>query len=377
MCGIAGIRRFGPEPITEDQITTLLCALEHRGSDATGVALMRGDEIIVCKKDVPAATFCGDPAFRKLMDEELKEDTDICILHTRSWTQGPPHKMENNHPLFVGKSAVVHNGMIHNDDRLFKEKKLDRHAEVDSDILRAIVDEEGITKKCIRELNAVNGSAAIAAISNEYPGWLLLARSGSPLVLAATEHQLVWASEKMAIHSAMRPYTKRFGLWWQPNNRPDIGFMTLQDNSAWLFGPTGLEWHDKFNATYSYNPPTYDIHGNFRKHRERDLAARKENPDVVVCLNPACKEPISLPKKYKKTPLTKLYCTKCGWYLGCEPGVETPRIGTEISNSIRGSCDRNQASGRADRQEVGAVVTGARSPDWAACSGSGVLWNRV
>src|SRR5579864_6568743 len=120
MCGIAGIRRFGPEPITEDQITTLLCSLEHRGSDATGVALMRGDEVIVCKKDVPAATFCGDPAFRKLMDDELKEDTEIAILHTRSWTQGPPHKMENNHPLFAGKCAVVHNGMIHNDDTLFR-----------------------------------------------------------------------------------------------------------------------------------------------------------------------------------------------------------------------------------------------------------------
>jgi Glutamine amidotransferase domain len=147
--------------------------------------------------------------------------------------------------MFKGKVALVHNGGISNHEHLFRELKLERSAETDSDILRAILDEEGFTKKAIRVMNKCSGPAAIAAINPDMPEYLLLGRSGSPLVCAKYGDLLVWASEKHYIHKAMRPWKDWLNLSFQ-EQKVEIGFLTMADHTAWLFGPEGLEWHDKF-----------------------------------------------------------------------------------------------------------------------------------
>ena len=315
MCGIGGFKRFGGEPITPAAVKIMACELASRGIDATGVAIQQQDgKVVVLKDDCPAWTFMVQNETKEFFAEYLTEDTQTLVLHTRGATQGDPKDNSNNHPLFDGVTAAVHNGIIHNDDQLFRELKLKRVGEVDSDIIRAILDEEGLTKKGLGALHKLRGSAAIAAVSAKYPGKLLLARSGSPIVLASTDGMLVWASTKGAIHAATRPFSKRFGMLWQ-KNRNDLSFMTMNDNSAYLIGPEGLEWHEDFKPCANYIVPNYAVHDNFQAHRRRWYAPAMPR-DLVVCPNPKCRQLNNLSEELKKLSLNEVICGGCKQSLG-------------------------------------------------------------
>lgn len=217
--------------------------------------------------------------------------------------------------------------MIHNDSFLFNDLKLERKGAVDSDILRAILDKKGLTREGIRDLNKISGSAAIAAISSKYPGKLLLGRSGSPLVLASSRNQLIWSSEKVAIHQAMRPITWRFGLPFQAN-RTDLAFLTMNNESIYLFGDLKREelegfgpidnaiiWHEKFSSGRYYTQPKYDVHSTYKNARAKFYDEAK--PRMVWCKT--CKKHLELSGKLQELPLWKISCKTCKGVLGEKP----------------------------------------------------------
>lgn len=316
MCGICGLRKFGDEPISPHHVSMLLMMNERRGNHATGVALQNPDgKVHVIKTDEPAYKFVGSKEYKKFIEEFLSKDTQIVLGHTRLATQGTTKRNENNHPVFAGKTAIVHNGMISNDDWLFQDMKVKRQAEVDSDIIRAILDEEGLTRKGAKMLSKMSGSAAIAAISHEYPGYLLLARSGSPIVMASTEGDLMlWSSEKVAIHTTLRPYIRKHGGLFFQKNRPDVVFNNMNNNTVYLFGKEGLLWHDEFDGTRSYFPPNYKVKETY--HTKRRQFAYEEEYDIVQCSNKECGKYTLLTEEQKKMDLSKLVCGKCKQVLG-------------------------------------------------------------
>src|SRR5690242_5627757 len=114
MCGIAGIRRFGKTPIAGEEIVLLLCALEHRGQHATGMALVDPNGIKILKAPLPAWKFTKSEEFKKFIDETLNEQTYIALLHTRWATTSNPEFNQNNHPMWDGDCALVHNGSLNN-----------------------------------------------------------------------------------------------------------------------------------------------------------------------------------------------------------------------------------------------------------------------
>src|SRR5258708_27197758 len=120
MCGIAGIYKFGKEPITEEMISLFLTGNEHRGNDATGIALMQEDgKVVIVKRDIPAWKFVTSEEYRSFTKENLLPTTVIALLHTRGASSGSPRVYENNHPMYMGKTAVIHNGSLRNNDHLF------------------------------------------------------------------------------------------------------------------------------------------------------------------------------------------------------------------------------------------------------------------
>lgn len=323
ICGLGGCRRFGDEPITRHHIEALLIALEHRGAHASGIgyATMEGEEHHVgwLKDDEPAWKFVNDKENQAWMDEMLAKNPYAVLVHTRAATQGSPRENKNNHPLTVGASVVVHNGMISNDDTLFKTMNLDRAAETDSDIIRAILDKHGITKEGIRQLNRMSGSAAISVVHKDFPNKLLLARSGNPLVYAITDSGLMfWASEKQAIHHAQRQWEEKYGIWVQ-SNRVDLKWCTMPDNTAYILGENGLEWHDAFKVAYSYTPPRYRVYDSYYEknkawdEQNKKIAAEKSytqkgmnSPTWAAC--PECEWAGPIPEKLQKKNLWDLVC---------------------------------------------------------------------
>ncbi len=243
ICGIAGIIKFGNVSINEETIALLLVDNEKRGNDASGIMLQQEDgSIDIFKKDVPGWTLVKTKEYEDFIREKLKPSTRGALVHARGASQGNPRDNNNNHPLFAGKGAIIHNGVIRNDSIIFASLNLERKAETDSDAIRAIVDEYGITKKTCEVFSKMAGSGAICAIHPRYPGKVLLARSGNPLVLASNEDFLFFSSEKDTLHKACRPWLKRFGIWFQAN-KPNVDFSVMVDDSVWIIGLGGLEYH--------------------------------------------------------------------------------------------------------------------------------------
>jgi glucosamine 6-phosphate synthetase-like amidotransferase/phosphosugar isomerase protein len=286
ICGIGGFRRYGEEPIDPEKIEIMLCALQTRGIDATGIALMNPDGALhTLKDDCPAVRFVSSQRYKDFIKENLKPETLSVILHTRAATdsgfgasKGNPRNLENNHPLHKDQAAIVHNGIISNHQSLFFEFKLERSADTDSDIIRAFVDAEGLSNKVtIRRLGRCVGSMAVLALDPREPEHLLMVRSGSPLVLYACKEpidQLVFASTKEVLSKTMRPWFEKWGVWFQAP-RTDGGYLTMRDNTAWLWGPKGLEWHDECKTCSYYNEPNRRTNEDYAERQRRwDEAVR-------------------------------------------------------------------------------------------------------
>lgn len=213
------------------------------------MALRTGHDIIAYKAPETAWKVVGSKAFDDFLAKYLTPDVDTVLLHTRAATLGSPQHKENNHPL-LGDCAVVHNGVIHNHEKVFGDLKMKRQAEVDSDVIRAIVDKDGFDQKVAKSLNALAGSAAFAAIHPKWPQHVLFGRSGNPLVLASDPGFLMWASEKQALHAALRPWCQRHGIWFRAT-AVDAAFASVPPDTLWLMGPETLEWHEPFKASFS------------------------------------------------------------------------------------------------------------------------------
>lgn len=339
MCGISGLKRMGADstPIAYEQIVQLLLSLEHRGNHATGMSFQSKDGKIETFKNADAAwQFVNQRNTKKFVEEHLSEDVMTVILHNRAWTVGPPSDNKNNHPVSSGVTAIVHNGGIQNHDRLFREMQLKRGAAVDSDIIRAILDAYGLTPEGVKNLNKMEGGAAIAAISEEYPGKLLLGRSGNPLVIAALEeeNQLIWASEKDAIHAAARPWKQKWNMFFKSNSA-ELVFNPMEKEKIYLIGDEGAEWYMDFNISGGRKTNTiYRLHDTMpekkkqlRGEENREFAKSKDDvkpgqvsakPARMRCPNIPCGILIKFRDDQKGQPMWKLECPKCSTRLGDE-----------------------------------------------------------
>jgi hypothetical protein len=272
--------------------------LQHRGTDATGFALMDEDgQIHAWKVAYPAWKATALPGFHAWCDKALTDKTRILLVHTRAYTKGTPHNNENNHPLYASplEGVVVHNGMVRNDDSLFEvNKKLhgfQRSCATDSDVFRALLDSHGvIDKKLIRVMALAEGTAAVAAIHRNSPGKLLLLRDSNPLVLGATSDTLAFASTKEALHKVLKPWIKLHNIPMQVH-APDLSFVAMHDETGYIIGPNGLEEHDEFKCngrgTGGYVKYTKNTSYHARQETAR-LAALHEKRHVssTTLLNP-------------------------------------------------------------------------------------------
>ena len=198
MCGIAGFSltaldiKQGVKP--QWLAYGLLLGIEERGQDATGWAAVdpETEGVYYHKAPVTASQFVRKGYL------DLPTDSQTAILHTRAATQGATKNNLNNHPIVTDKVIGVHNGIIGNDDTLFKTKQWDRRGDVDSEILFKYIEEEGLRAM----VQKVEGDAAIAWLrfQTDPKNLNLAALGGRPLVYARTPGGgLVFASTRKAI----------------------------------------------------------------------------------------------------------------------------------------------------------------------------------
>ena len=196
MCGIVGyLGKRDARPVLIEGLKRL----EYRGYDSAGIALAQDDQL----HSVRAVGRIAE--LEKLLESSPCEST-VGIAHTRWATHGAPTEA-NAHPHCdcSGSLALVHNGIIENYRRLKDELIASGHkflSDTDTEVLAHLIEDEldGDFCEAVRKaLVRVEGTYGLAVISSRFPGQIIVARSGSPLVVGVGDGEYIVASDVSAI----------------------------------------------------------------------------------------------------------------------------------------------------------------------------------
>ncbi len=205
MCGIVGA-------VAQRDIADILLmglqSLEYRGYDSAGIAtvddggkLNRIRRVGKVKTLVDSVADSGMPG-------------GIGIAHTRWATHGEPNE-KNAHPhVSTDRIAVVHNGIIENHVELRERlTKLGYTfvSDTDTEVIAHLVEHELKTAGSLFEavqaaVPQLEGAYGTVIMDSEKPDHLIVARSGSPLVIGYGVGEHFIASDQLAL----LPVTRRF-----------------------------------------------------------------------------------------------------------------------------------------------------------------------
>lgn len=204
MCGIVGAVA---QRDVADILVEGLRRLEYRGYDSAGIAvvnqaaelnrLRRLGKVKELSDAVAASPISGGTG----------------IAHTRWATHGEPSE-RNAHPHVSDKIVVVHNGIIENHAPLreaLKSKGYIFNSDTDTEVIAHLAEEElkqadsllAAVQKTVAQLHGAYGTVLMDKTD---PSRLVVARSGSPLVIGLGIGENFIASDQLAL----LPVTRRF-----------------------------------------------------------------------------------------------------------------------------------------------------------------------
>ena len=186
MCGIIGL-------VSEKEVSSTLLEglkrLEYRGYDSSGIATINNEKIERVRSK-------GNLSFleEKLLNTSLPGN--VGIGHTRWATHGTPEE-KNAHPHITDKVAVVHNGIIENNNQLRNqlieagiEFSSDTDTEVVCHIITSYINSGLSAYEAIRSTMAdIRGTYAFGVLIANEPNKLFAVRGGSPLAIGSAEEE--------------------------------------------------------------------------------------------------------------------------------------------------------------------------------------------
>jgi len=204
MCGIVGA-------VAQRDIAAILVdglhRLEYRGYDSAGVAVLGADKSMQILRRVGKV---------KALDDALEAKPLLGgtgIAHTRWATHGEPSEA-NAHPHRSGKIAVVHNGIIENYEELRAELQARGYvfqSQTDTEVIAHLVEWEFRTSNSLldavqKTVKQLRGAYGTVVLNEEEPEHLIVARSGSPLVIGYGIGENFLASDPLALLSVPRRF---------------------------------------------------------------------------------------------------------------------------------------------------------------------------
>ena len=193
MCGIVGYVGYDQ---AQPFLLSGLAALEYRGYDSAGLAVVSDSGQLRSIRRKGRVAVLAQAA----QDDPMQGSTGIA--HTRWATHGVPSE-RNAHPFrdCSGNFAVVHNGIIENYAQLRDRLVDEGHcftSDTDTEVVVHLVEAayQGDLLAAVRDaVSHVAGAYALAVVCAERPGEVVVARKGSPLVLASTPGCCACASD--------------------------------------------------------------------------------------------------------------------------------------------------------------------------------------
>ncbi len=226
MCGIIGA-------IAERDVTGILVEglkrLEYRGYDSAGIATLSGDS-----KKLKIVKAVGK--VQKLIDatNKAKLKGTVGIAHTRWATHGKP-TLKNAHPHTSGKQiALIHNGIIENFEVLREQLIADGYTfitDTDTEVIAHLIHQfrlDGkttLTQALKKTVKKLHGAYGLCVIDETEPDKIVVARSGSPLVIGVGIGENFIASDPLALGQVTDTFVYL--------EEGDIAEITLTDYTIW------------------------------------------------------------------------------------------------------------------------------------------------
>lgn len=307
MCGIVGY--IGNQKATPILLNGL-SALEYRGYDSAGIAVLEKNNICILKDKGRVKNLYNIDGINEL-------SANIGIAHTRWATHGKPSK-ENAHPLSDNSNtfAVVHNGIIEN-FAVLKEFLINKgytfYSETDTEIIPNLIhyyyynnieDDDKFLRAVKSACDDLKGSYSIEVLSKLHPDKLIVIRKDSPLVIGTSESENFVASDIPAVLS----YTRKFYL--------------LNDNEYAVIYKDKVEFYDNSLSKINKGIKTIDWDANAAEKDGFDDYMLKEifeQPNSIretigsrFKLGENCSfDDLTLSKDYLNS-LNKIYIIGCG-----------------------------------------------------------------
>ncbi|BBK35926.1 glutamine--fructose-6-phosphate aminotransferase [isomerizing] [Allostella sp. ATCC 35155] len=181
--------------------------LEYRGYDSAGIAVVGAQGL-----DLRRASGCVDRLAAVVRDD--RPEGTVGIAHTRWATHGAPTDV-NAHPHAFDGVAVVHNGIVENHAELkwwLSDLGHEFVTETDSEVLPHIIAKmrrDGMDHRqaVAATLEYAKGSLALAAVFEDAPDRIVVARRGSPLAVAISEDGAYVSSDPAAFDAVGGRFT--------------------------------------------------------------------------------------------------------------------------------------------------------------------------
>ena len=206
MCGIVGAvaQRDVAEILLEG-----LKRLEYRGYDSAGLAIINGQAELKRLRRLGKVQALADA----VKADPLPGGTGIA--HTRWATHGEPSEA-NAHPHISGDIAVVHNGIIENHETLRRELQAQGYvftSQTDTEVIAHLVERElkradSLLAAVMAARSQLHGAYGMVVIERQQPQHMIVARSGSPLVIGFGIGEHFVASDQLAL----LPVTRKFAF---------------------------------------------------------------------------------------------------------------------------------------------------------------------
>lgn len=204
MCGIVGAVA---QRDVSDILIEGLRRLEYRGYDSAGVAILHDGAMARVRRVGKVNELA-----KALKEDPLAGGTGIA--HTRWATHGKPNET-NAHPHVSNQNiAVVHNGIIENHHALREELQSQGYvfsSETDTEVIPHLIERElkkggSLVEAMLSVRKLLEGAYGTVAIDSRDPSVMVVARSGSPLVIGLGIGENFIASDQLAL----LPVTRRF-----------------------------------------------------------------------------------------------------------------------------------------------------------------------
>ncbi len=265
MCGIFGLTikensNFNFSSL-ESTITRLFKLSESRGKEAAGIAIFTDKKINIFKQPVSASLLVKEEKYKELF-EKLSKDmiSSLTVIgHTRLVTDGAQESNYNNQPVIKKDIVGIHNGIIVNHDKLWKQFPMKREYEVDTEVMLSLIDYFYQEKKSLisavqNTFNYIQGAASIAVLFKNLNRLLLATNNGSLyLYIDKQKNFLIFASE---LYILKKFFKKKF--YGQTVDSKSI--FQVKPNEGYLFDVSNLSFQKfNFNREKKYKKQMVDF----------------------------------------------------------------------------------------------------------------------